>query len=270
MKTFTTLFIACLGIFSFAVIAAPITDWSAELDNAALPAPTNLCSRHFQVDPTIFSNALLPTVPDLQTNDVPMMAKRFFSQLGVNLDLPGKVVFYSEGLSELFVRATPQDIATIEEAIQALNRPLPQLHIKARFLEMPKGTVAGLGIFLNSTNSTAGQFTGILNKADMRTIMHSLESRKDVEILAEPEVITASGRQTEMRSTTITKEDIIYDVVVTKSVETGPILDVVPHVLSDGHTINLTVIPLLTELLSVRTPCRKLCRTSVCGGWPQL
>jgi general secretion pathway protein D len=34
---------------------------------------------------------------------------------------------------------------------------------------------------------------------------------------------------------------------VTTPLETGPILDVVPYVLSDGYTINLTLIPSLTE-----------------------
>ena len=33
----------------------------------------------------------------------------------------------------------------------------------------------------------------------------------------------------------------------TTSLETGPVLDVVPYVLSDGYTINLTLIPSLTE-----------------------
>jgi general secretion pathway protein D len=33
----------------------------------------------------------------------------------------------------------------------------------------------------------------------------------------------------------------------TQTVETGPILDVVPYVLSDGYTINLTLIPTLTD-----------------------
>src|SRR5271163_2095448 len=33
----------------------------------------------------------------------------------------------------------------------------------------------------------------------------------------------------------------------TQQVETGPILDVVPYVLSDGYTINLTLIPSLTD-----------------------
>jgi type II secretory pathway component GspD/PulD (secretin) len=35
----------------------------------------------------------------------------------------------------------------------------------------------------------------------------------------------------------------------TEKVETGPILDVVPYVMSDGYTINLALIPSLTEFL---------------------
>ena len=34
---------------------------------------------------------------------------------------------------------------------------------------------------------------------------------------------------------------------VTQSIETGPILDVVPYVLSDGYTINMALIPSLTD-----------------------
>ena len=248
MKAFPALFIICLGIFSFSVIAAPITDVFAGIDNPALPVPTNFCSRHFRVDARMFTNALLPIIPESQTNDVPTMARRFFSELGVNMDLPGKAVFYSYGMSELFVRATPQDMDTIEAAIQALNRPPPQLHIKARFLKAPNGTVGGLGNFLNSISSAAGHFTGILTDANMRAILQSLESRKDVETLVELEFVTTSGRQTQMRATTKVEMDVVYDVVVerpTKPLEIGPILDVVPIVLSDGFAINLTLIPSL-------------------------
>src|SRR5450755_1726281 len=35
----------------------------------------------------------------------------------------------------------------------------------------------------------------------------------------------------------------------TQQVETGPVLDVVPYVLSDGYTINLTLIPSVTEFI---------------------
>ena len=35
--------------------------------------------------------------------------------------------------------------------------------------------------------------------------------------------------------------------VVEQQVETGPVLDVIPYVLSDGYTVNLTLIPSLTD-----------------------
>jgi type II secretory pathway component GspD/PulD (secretin) len=41
---------------------------------------------------------------------------------------------------------------------------------------------------------------------------------------------------------------------ITQQVEVGPILDVVPYVLSDGYTINLTLIPSLTEFNNYDTP----------------
>ena len=41
---------------------------------------------------------------------------------------------------------------------------------------------------------------------------------------------------------------------ILQTVETGPILDVVPVVLSDGYTINLTLIPTLTEFNGYDTP----------------
>lgn len=40
----------------------------------------------------------------------------------------------------------------------------------------------------------------------------------------------------------------------TQQVEIGPILDVVPYVLSDGYTINLTLIPSLTDFNQYDTP----------------
>ena len=41
---------------------------------------------------------------------------------------------------------------------------------------------------------------------------------------------------------------------ITQQVETGPVLDVVPVVLSDGYTINLTLIPSVTEFVGYATP----------------
>ena len=194
--------------------------------------------------------------------------KNFFASLGVDLKSPpGKVIFYGDRLGKLFVKATQSDLDTIERAIETLNSVPPQIHIKARFLEVPLGTMAGFGNFLNVTNSTTNQFTGILNNKNLRFILHSLQTRKDVETLAEPEVTTTSGRQTQMRATQIitvvtnfafqeslTNNGTSSIFPQTTQVETGPILDVVPYVLSDGYTINLMVIPSLTEFLDYDQP----------------
>jgi len=40
----------------------------------------------------------------------------------------------------------------------------------------------------------------------------------------------------------------------TQQVETGPVLDVIPDVLSDGYTINLTLIPSMTEFVGYQDP----------------
>ena len=40
----------------------------------------------------------------------------------------------------------------------------------------------------------------------------------------------------------------------TQQIETGPVLDVVPYVLSDGYTINLTLIPSLVDFNNYATP----------------
>ena len=66
-------------------------------------------------------------------------ARLFFSTLGVNLNLPGKSIFFNDRLGELFVRATSEDLDTIENAIEVLNRMAPQIHIKARFIEILEG-----------------------------------------------------------------------------------------------------------------------------------
>jgi general secretion pathway protein D len=53
---------------------------------------------------------------------------------------------------------------------------------------------------------------------------------------------------------------------VTQAIETGPLLDVVPVVLSDGYTINLTLIPSVTEFNGYITPPAVASVTGSVGG----
>jgi beta-lactamase regulating signal transducer with metallopeptidase domain len=245
--------IALGDVLSALVLVAPKPMHYSVEDYAIVFRPgqplSPLYSRHFRVDPNKFRDAM-EIMLGISTNSVPAMARDVFKKLGVDLDLAGKSVFFNDRLGELFVRASAQDLDTIENVLEVLNNVPPQIHIKARFLEVPKGTLDGLKRVISVTNQLAG-LVGILTDENFRTVLHSLEALPGAETLAEPEVVTTSGRQTQMRATTLVGEDVVYGVIVEKlkPLEIGPSLDVVPYVLSDGYTINLTLIPSLTELL---------------------
>jgi len=164
-----------------------------------------------------------------------------------------------------------------------------EIHIKARFIELPGSAAANL--YLGSFNAanvhpapddtpqptrdTINQsksmvvadgttpFTGIMTESQFQTALHVLESKPGVQELAEPEVTTSSGRQTEMRATQIITvvTNFAYREVLTNSaitpqteqVECGPVLDIVAIVLSDGYAIDLKTTASLKDFLGYDT-----------------
>jgi len=56
---------------------------------------------------------------------------------------------------------------------------------------------------LRNSAPTVATLTGILTDPNFRVVIHALEQRTGTETLAEPEVTTISGRQTQMRATEI-------------------------------------------------------------------
>ncbi len=235
----------------------------SSLDNGvvfSLKDTQQLFSRHFKVSPNTFIAALRNT-PGFQTNDVVTMARSLFSKLGVDFT-SGKSVFFNDRLGELFVRATASDLDTVEQAVVDLTAVAPQIHLKARFLEVPKGTLAGLKNIISVTNPPAGsnqvaRLAGILTDKNFRTVWRNLEANPGAETLAEPEVVTTSGRQTQMRATHVVSiiTNFVFEEIVTnvnsvlvtnnaitpklQQIESGPIVDVVPNVLVDGTRIDL-------------------------------
>jgi type II secretory pathway component GspD/PulD (secretin) len=193
-------------------------------------------------------------------SDVSLAARAFFTTLGVNLENPpGKSVFFNDRSGELFVKATSEDLDTIERAIQILNEVAPQVHIKSRFIEVQQNDNKALGFDwylgqVNMGNSVVGQggnpgsltvptsaanplgafpgataantigdtgqelfssglasgsgsatatITGILTNPNFQVVIHALQQRQGFESLAEPEITTTSGRQTQIRATQI-------------------------------------------------------------------
>jgi len=177
------------------------------------------------------------------------------------------------------VKATAEDLDTIERAIEALNEVAPQVHIRARFIEVQQddskalgfdwylgqfnvtgsGSVVGsggsspslttpvsaanpLGAFPGNTTASVipgsagdqlvtgglrnsapalGTITGILTDPNFRMVIHALEQRQGFESLAEPEVTTTSGRQTQMRATQVQSVITSYDFQQGASASTG-------------------------------------------------
>ncbi|MGA2869659.1 MAG: hypothetical protein ABSF34_10925 [Verrucomicrobiota bacterium] len=187
--------------------------------------------------------------------------RKFVTDLGVNLKSPfGKTISFNEKRGLLYVKATESDLDTIGRVLQALP---PELHIKARFLEVPKGTFAGLANVVHLPNQS-NRLAGIFDNGNFQAALQNIERLKGIEELAEPEAVTMSGRQTQMRATQVI--NVVTNFVLkemgtnaaiipqTGQAETGPILDTFAHVLSDGYTISLTTIVSVTKFLGYSSP----------------
>jgi Flp pilus assembly secretin CpaC len=127
-----------------------------------------------------------------------------------------------------------------------------QIHIKARFLEVPEETLATL----RGISPVMSDGTEILSRAQMAKTLQEFKLDSNVKILAEPEVTTTSGRQTQMRATTI--QTVIDDidrnalasnsvVFLQKKIECGPVFDVIPT--AHGSTIQLKFSASVTRFL---------------------
>jgi len=292
------------------------------------------------------------------TNDmasVQAIARQFFLTMGIDLN-PPKSLFFNDREGTVVVRATLQDLDTIETAIQVLNIPPPQINIKAKFVEVtqednralgfdwylgnftmgngggiiasggtapsyngapssanpsgvfPGNAAAGTAIAPSGSDSVVSSglrnivnapalmtFTGILTDPQFRVVIRALDQRKGVDLLNESSVTTLSGRQTQIQVVdliTIVSGTSLNQTTTggtggttvggvsggagavgstvnypTETTPIGPTLDVVPYVSADGYTIQMTIIPTITEFLGYDDPGQFIPQAqSVSGG----
>ncbi len=233
--------------------------FSVKTNGTGLPP---LEMRVFKVD----TNAFLAAVRDYTNMKVSDAAKtpdllKFFSVIGLDLTAHGRSIAFNDRLGLLFVKATPSELDTIESVVQALNQIRPEIHIKARFIEVPKN---GFVMPPTLTNVAGSPMIGILSSEKTKNLLQSLRKKPGVETLGEPEVTTLGGRQTQMKATDIVNVVTNYALVENSTnpsvipkigkFETGPVVDVVPHVYSDEYTINLTTTASVFEFLGYDKP----------------
>jgi len=225
----------------------------------------------------------------LEPADGPKTSEETFERIrdllvrgGVDLT-PPKAVFYNDRTGILMVRATVEDLAFVEQMLQMLNAAPPQLTIDIKWVEVTESAgnatdfIALLGLGTDgkpyvprTIDPTAGLpsvasealatnsplFTGILTAKQYKAAIRALEQRDGVDLLSSPRVTTLSGRQAQIKVVDV--RSIVTDSesgvdgkehMVTKQMEFGPTLDIVPVVNADGYTIQLTAIPTLREFL---------------------
>ena len=250
-------------------VSIPLASESSAESSSQTNPHARLFLRGFKVDTQTFLASLGLTPADFGKNSpaVYPALRKFVTDLGVNWKSPsGKTISFDEKGGLLDVKATESDLDTIGRVLQAIPQAVPlQVHIKARFLEVPKGTFAGLAKMVNITNQS-NQLVGILANENFQTTLHNLEARSGAEELAEPEMVMMSGRQAQMRTTELITVVTNFAFVQsstngqsaispqTTQVEDGPMIDVIPHVLADGYTVNLTAIASLTNFLGYDQP----------------
>ncbi len=145
----------------------------------------------------------------------------------------------------------------------------------------PIGATASDGNFTSgvlSRNSAPAlmTLTGILTDPQFRVVIRALEQRDGTDVLSAPKVVTVSGRQAQIQVTDI--QTIITGInaqqstagggggaaaggaagggaigsIITPNVQalpTGPVLDVLPTVAADGYTVNMALIPSITQFI---------------------
>ncbi len=252
----------------------------------AVPTPGTplLYTRVFKVDPNIFLKNFRELAgakasperkgkgsPSSQDEIVSLIRTVFAPAAGVDLT-PPKQVFFNDRIGQLMVRASREDLDVIERLVQRLNLAPPQVTVDTRIVEMPDEDGQALEWFRRTvhviptpTNQTPETPIGILTDPQYRELIRYLEQTPGVDMLKMPRVTTLSGRQLQQKVV-----DVKYVVTnlqidlkgtatstngmpgfrpVTESVELGPVVDVVPYVLADGLSFQLTFIASIREFI---------------------
>jgi len=127
----------------------------------------------------------------------------------------------------------------------------------------------------NTATPALATFTGILTDPQFRVVLKAIEQRDGIDLLNEGQITTLSGRQAQIQvaevktivtgvnqnsgqggnstpttgNNTVLQQTATFQTPNTSPVPLGPVIDVLPTVSADGYTIQMTIIPTLTEFI---------------------
>jgi hypothetical protein len=222
---------------------------------ATIPPAPALETRIFRVEPNNFVQRLQEAFPQAEAGQpntntggsVPPFVihtgtygdnawlLRCFGRMGINLTNNGDFFFFNNRTGDILARATAQDLSTLEQVLQVLNKVPPQVQIDAIFVSVTQDGANAAPI----TNVPA--ITGILTASQFRTALNAIEQRNGAEILSMPRITTESGRQAHVAMSADIVPGANLGTNTTTAFEEGPALDVLPTLSGNGYTIHLVL-----------------------------
>ena len=181
---------------------------------------SKLETRAFKTDRTFVAN-LQEVTGTSSAESVSQIASNYFVSKGIDFR-PPKSIAYNDDQSLLFVKATAFDLNAIEKIIRQLTYAPPQVHSKAYFIKVPESDVESILKAGTVVDTKEKNMVEIMSPAQTSFLLRGLRSTGAM-TLSEPEVLTTSGRQTQMS---------VGDTMV----------DLVSTVFDDGYTLKMTVI----------------------------
>lgn len=126
-----------------------------------------------------------------------------------------------------------------------------------------------------TTTPALASLTGILTDPQFKVVLRAIEQRDGIDLLNEGQITTLSGRQAQIQvsevktivtgvsqnsgqggtttpqtgNNALIQQSATFSQPTTSPVPLGPVIDVLPTVSSDGYTIQMTIIPTLTEFI---------------------
>jgi beta-lactamase regulating signal transducer with metallopeptidase domain len=191
-------------------------------------------SLHFTVTNSFFTNNMIVT--------------RYFGSLGINLTNNGAFAFFNPRTGDILIRATMQDLDTMERVIELINKVPPQVQIDVKCVSVASGDDKSFGPDWPLTNATpvtnGATILNILNDRQFHSVINAIERQNGANILAAPRVTIESGRQAH-----IAMGDIVNGSPASAISREVQAVDVLPTISPDGFVIQIAAIPSFTEFV---------------------
>jgi hypothetical protein len=209
--------------------------------------PSKLETRVIKLDPATLSQLIKNVGPVYQQSTVAAI-QEYLRTVGVELG-PTERIWYKEKEGTLIVTASASKMGVIEKALQGINISAAQVHIKARFVEVPSAW----------PDIMPPPSRPILTAGEARALLKTLTTASNV--LDEVSITTLTGRAAEIQ--------IIPDAPAAQSshplatqlsrqglapVATTKTLDVTPTLTDDGWQLEMKAAATVAEFIGFDDP----------------